>query len=90
MQIKKVIFGCLGSAIVLILFSLIIDILSKPIDRSISLNPFAAIDLYLFGFGFIHGFIGIIIGMLGLVAILVLGYSIGVCVYKFLMKKPLK
>ncbi len=82
MSKNKILSGCLGTLIGYILFMLIVDVVSKPSNVSLSLKPIESIETYFFGFVFSMGGVGWVLGSLLLVGFLALFYLIGVWLYK--------
>jgi len=78
----KVIYGVLSILLGYIVFILMIDLASKPTNIGISLKPLESLEIYFFGFVWIMGNIGWIIGSLLLTVFLALFYFLGVWIYK--------
>jgi hypothetical protein len=74
--------GVVATIIGYIALILIIDMLSKPSNVSLSLKPIESIETYFFGFVFSMGGVGWVLGSLLLVGFLALFYLIGVWLYK--------
>ena len=86
MSKNKILSGCLGTLIGYILFMLIVDVVSKPSNVALSLQPIDSIETYYFSFVFGMGIVGWVLGSLLLIGYLVLFYFIGTWVYKLLIK----
>lgn len=87
MNNKKIIAGTISLLIGYILFTLLIDFMSKPDNVSLALKPIESLQTYFFSFAFTMGIVGWILGSLLLIAILALFYFIGVWVYNLTTKK---
>ena len=79
---NKIIYGIISVLIGYLLFILIIDASSKPTNIGLSLRPIESLDIYFFGFVWIMGNTGWVIGTLLLLAYLALFYFIGLWIYK--------
>ena len=84
MSKNKVISGCIGAFFGYILFILMVDILSKPSNVSLSLQPIESIETYYFGFVFSMGTIGWVLGSLLLIGFLVLCSFMGIWVHQLI------
>ena len=87
MNNKKIIAGTISLLIGYILFTLLIDFMSKPDNVSLALKPIESLQTYFFSFAFTMGTVGWVLGSLLLIAILALFYFIGVWVYNLTTKK---
>ena len=87
MNNKKIIAGTISLLMGYILFTLLIDFMSKPDNVSLALKPIESLQTYFFSFAFTMGIVGWILGSLLLIAILALFYFIGVWVYNLTTKK---
>lgn len=81
------IFGLISLLAGIILFILLVDLLSKPSNRTVTFNPIESFQTYFFSFGFTLGVIGWIIGSLLLIGYLILFYFIGIWISKKIAKQ---
>ena len=86
MNKNKMLSGCIGALVGYILFMLIVDIVSKPSNASVALQPIESIQTYYFSFVFGVGSVGWFLGSLLLVGYLVLFYFCGTWIYKKMFK----
>lgn len=82
MNKNKFFSGIIGIVIGYALFTLLVDVISKPENVSIAFQPIESFQIYFFGFVFALGAIGWILGGLLLIAFLALFYFLGTWVYK--------
>ena len=86
MRRNKIIAGCMSSFIGYILFVLLVDMISKPMNISIALRPIESHETYFFGFAFTMGNIGLLVGGLLLIGFLAVFYLLGIWIYKLISK----
>ena len=86
MNKNRMLSGCIGALVGYILFMLIVDVVSKPSNVALSLQPIDSIETYYFSFVFGMGIVGWVLGSLLLIGYLALFYFIGTWVYKLLIK----
>lgn len=89
MNNMKIIAGTISLLIGYILFTLLIDFMSKPNNVSLAFKPIESMQTYFFSFAFTMGTVGWILGSLLLIAILALFYYIGVWVYNMIFKNAI-
>lgn len=82
MNKNKIIYGLLSVLVGVIAFMLIIDTSSKPTNIGISFNPTDSLGAYFFGFVWIMGSIGWVLGSLLLIGLLISFYFVGIWIYK--------
>ena len=86
MSRNRIIAGCISSIIGYILFVLLVDMISKPINVSVALRPIESLETYFFGFAFTMGNIGLLVGGLLLIGFITVFYLIGTLVYKLISR----
>ncbi len=77
MKKNKIISGSIGVLVGYLVFILIIDLLSKPNNISISLKPIESMETYIFSFVYSMGNLGWVLGGLLLTGYLTLCYFLG-------------
>ena len=82
MNKNKIIYGLLSVLVGCIAFMLIIDTSSKPTNIGFSFKPIDSLEAYFFGFVWIMGSIGWVIGSLLLIGLLISFYFVGTWIYK--------
>lgn len=87
MNRNKTISGTISMFIGYILFALLVDVVSKPDNVSVSFRPIESMQTYFFSFVFTMGTVGWVLGSLLLIGILMLFYFIGVWFYNTIFKK---
>ena len=87
MNKSKILSGLLSVLIGSTLSMLIMDLMSKPENVPVSLDPIDSISGYFFTFVFTMGTIGWFVGGLLLIAYLSAFYFLGTWIYKLITKK---
>lgn len=82
MNKNKIIYGLLGVLAGCIIFILGLDVMSKPTNVGLSLNPIESLETYFFGFVWIMGSVGWVVGSIFLLGFLALLYFLGVWIYR--------
>lgn len=78
----KIIYAVLCLLVGYILFLLILDIASKPSNIGVSHRPIESLETYFFGFVWVMGNIGWVLGSILLIGFLTLFYFLGILIYE--------
>lgn len=87
MNKNRIFSGIVGVIVGSLLFSILIDLISKPSNFRLKLEPIDSFNTYYFSFVYGLGTVGVILGTLLLLGYLVFFYFIGTWIYELIAKE---